>query len=154
MTAISASRSYDSFKGEVHPIDRAVGYSDPSITLLDSIPGCRLPHGSKAIRINDRTKSLSLCVLESKRIGNCSNHGVSSRNKSLELVFDPAKAADFGDDAIILIHWEPMGSPMVLAIPLGILRRGVHSMAGGCYVITSDSRFPFSYPVPLHDRVE
>lgn len=27
-------------------------------------------------------------------------------------------------------------------------------MFGGCYIKTCDSRFPFDYPVPLHDRTE
>lgn len=27
-------------------------------------------------------------------------------------------------------------------------------MFGGCYIATCDSRFPFDYPVPLHDRLE
>ena len=27
-------------------------------------------------------------------------------------------------------------------------------MAGGTYVFSSDSRFPFPYPLPLHDRQE
>lgn len=27
-------------------------------------------------------------------------------------------------------------------------------MFGGTYIMTSDSRFPFNYPIPLHDRKE
>jgi len=153
MTTNTAT-SYESLKGKILPIDRMAGFSEISISFVDEIPGCKPLGRAKAIRINGNTRNLSLCVFESKRIGNCSNSGASSRHKSLTLVFDPANASEYDDDAIVLIHWEPVGSPMVKAIPLGILRRGQHSMAGGCYVDTSDSRFPFQYPVPLHDRVE
>lgn len=29
-----------------------------------------------------------------------------------------------------------------------------HTMFGGNFIYSSDSRFPFDYPIPIHDRVE
>lgn len=31
---------------------------------------------------------------------------------------------------------------------------GKHTMAGGTFIYSHDSRFPADYPIPLHDRVE
>lgn len=32
--------------------------------------------------------------------------------------------------------------------------RDKHTMMGGCFVYSCDSRFPLNRPLPLHDRVE
>lgn len=42
----------------------------------------------------------------------------------------------------------------VKAVPSKILKDGKHSMFGGNFIYTSDSRFPSDYPIPIHDRVE
>jgi len=42
----------------------------------------------------------------------------------------------------------------VKAVPSKILRAGKHSMFGGNFIYTSDSRFPSDYPIPIHDRIE
>jgi len=40
------------------------------------------------------------------------------------------------------------------AVPSKILKDGKHSMFGGNFIYTSDSRFPSDYPIAIHDRVE
>lgn len=104
-------------------------------------------------------KGLLVSILEDKRIGNCSNNGISSRCSQVVLVgegipeiFEPSEDAP----AVKLvkrilfctkeyIHCEPVEST----------RRGnVGYMAGGTFVYSSDSRFPSDYPIPLHDRQE
>jgi len=42
----------------------------------------------------------------------------------------------------------------VKAVPSKILKAGKHSMFGGNFIYTSDSRFPSDYPIPIHDRIE
>lgn len=46
----------------------------------------------------------------------------------------------------------------LIAIPVGDprLHDGTHRgpMFGGCYITSSDSRFPGEYPIPVHDRFE
>lgn len=124
------------------------------IELVDEVIGCKLPHGCQAIQTKDPKPDLSCSIFEPKDIGNCSNHGTSYRNKSVKVVTDLSRVEEYDGDALVLLAWAPTGGPIVKAVPLHILRAGEHSMAGGCYVSTCDSRFPFFYPVPIHDRQE
>ena len=50
-----------------------------------------------------------------------------------------------------LFHHE---APYLTAYPVLDGKIDTNRMAGGCYIKTSDSRFPAIYPVPLHDRIE
>lgn len=124
------------------------------IELVDTVIGCYLPYGCKAIRVPGHTSHLVCGVYEPKDIGNCSNHGATSRNKNLKVILDPSKVEEYLGDALLLLAWSVSGTPLVKAVPLHILRSGDYSMMGGCYVSTCDSRFPFFYPVPVHDRQE
>jgi len=124
------------------------------IEFLDEVTGCELPNGCKAIKVLDPTLHLGCSIYEPKDIGNCSNRGTSYRNNSVKVVLDPSRVEEYDGDALILLAWSPTGGPLVKAVPLHILRSGGHSMMGGCYVSTCDSRFPFFYPVPIHDRQE
>lgn len=100
-----------------------------------------------------------LCgILQNKNIGNCSNGGISSKYDSVVLIdadvdapFEPSE-----DSPAVKITRRLIGGlEYIYAEPVERCPAGhVGYMAGGCYIITSDRRFPFDYPIPLHDRTE
>jgi hypothetical protein len=126
----------------------------PEIELLDKVPGIQLPQSHWAIKVSSPSIFLVCSIFEPKDIGNCSNYGTTYRRNTLLVVLDPGEVERFLGHEVVLLAWAPSNSLLVKAVPLHILRSGGHSMHGGCYVSTSDSRFPFHYPVPVHDREE
>lgn len=106
----------------------------------------------------EKTLGLLVGIYESKEIGNCSNGGISSRCKSAILVGEGI-AKVFGPSpecpAVKLVHRTICGKPYVHAEPVESKNgNNVGYMAGGTFIYTCDSRFPSSYPIPLHDRQE
>jgi hypothetical protein len=62
-----------------------------------------------------------------------------------------------GTNYVKIIKRAPTGKEIFTAYPCdaeGNIDKKTWYMFGGCYLMTSDSRFPFQYPVPLHDRTE
>ncbi|HDY87868.1 MAG TPA: hypothetical protein ENH82_07105 [bacterium] len=112
-------------------------------------------------------KGLNCCIFESKSIGNCSNNGISARCKEVTLLgvkrlngdFEPMPAIFEPDKdhlPVVIEERIPCGKLYYSAYPCdreGNQENG-YFMFGGCYIKTSDSRFPFDYPIPLHDRTE
>ena len=100
-------------------------------------------------------RALRCSILESKLLGNCSNHGISERYDSILLLCDNGNVEANGDEENLCkvvkrnlfgetyYHVEPVMKP-----------NGVGWMSGGSFVYSCDSRFPFSYPLSLHDRTE
>ena len=112
-------------------------------------------------------KGLHCGIFESKSIGNCSNSGISSRCKEVTLLgvkrldgtFEPAvEIVDLSDamPPVIIEERNPCGKLYYSAYPCDENGKKLDGwyMAGGCFIKTSDSRFPFDYPIPLHDRQE
>ncbi len=110
---------------------------------------------------------LHCCILESKAIGNCSNDGISNRCKEVTLLgvkrlngtFEPIcdvfkSSSEF--PPVVILERKPCGKLYYSAYPSSpdgdIMPSGW--MMGGSYIKTCDSRFPFDYPIPLHDRLE
>jgi hypothetical protein len=99
-------------------------------------------------------KALLSFVLRST-LGDCTANGLTSREDKIFLTSEddtitgPFETKE-GHDYLVL---KKRGDYMY-AVPKSILDEGVHSMMGGNFVWTSDSRFPNSYPIPVHDRVE
>jgi len=58
------------------------------------------------------------------------------------------------DDELVLIERVLWGEQKNYAVPAAIAKSGRHSMAGGNWIYTSDSRFPSDAPISVHDRVE
>ena len=111
-------------------------------------------------------KGLHCSIFESKKHGNCSANGISSRVNAVTLCPDPVLTAfqDWGipklfeaDDsapAVVLRHRRLTADrEHVYAVPVELADRGC-AMFGGTFIYTSDSRFPLRHPIPLHDRVE
>ena len=95
-------------------------------------------------------KGLLCNILQSKNSPNCSNHGISARY-----------------DKVILVDAQGPFEPNenTPAVRLGNNNRAyplneegnentVGPMFGGCFIWSSDSRFPSNQPIPLHDRWE
>ena len=101
-------------------------------------------------------KGLHCSILEPKDIGNCSNYGISYNHETVTLmnmttgkVFEP----DEKSPPVWIIE-HPTVKGYYYAIPEDPSTTKKWWMFGGCYIKTSDSRFPFKYPVALHDRTE
>lgn len=102
-----------------------------------------------------KTKGLSVNVYRWS-LGDCTNHGMSEKQDDLILV-DIPNCPFHGDETNSVrlvkrilfgreyIHAEPVSMP-----PVGM----VGPMMGGNFIYSCDSRFPFDYPIPLHDRYE
>lgn len=104
-------------------------------------------------------KGLLCAIYESKGFGNCSNYGISARCKQVVLVPNELfpnipQIFEAADDApAVEFHKiEFMDKTFYHVKPVELGNR--HSMFGGSFIYTSDSRFPFDHPVKLHDRVE
>lgn len=100
---------------------------------------------------------LPVYVLRHADGSDCTMNGASSKHNSFTLTsvdgvpvegpFEPSKESP----EIRIVEGAVRGR--FHAVPVSI-PANVWSMAGGNYITTSDSRFPFNYPVPIHDRVE
>ena len=109
----------------------------------------------------NKMKGLSASIYQSKEIGNCSNKGISSKCKSVILVGDGIPEIFEADDhspAVRLVKRSGIGrngSTYTHAEPVkGKDPKAIGWMDGGCFISSSDSRFPSDYPIPLHDRQE
>lgn len=133
-------------------------YDDRYQFISELNTGCQYEHELKEyIELNGSfrvVKGLSVGILESKHIGNCSNKGISTMHKRLILELDDCQVfeAQFLTEVITLETKAVLGKEYKYCKPA--YRRKSSHMAGGTFVYTSDSRFPADYPLSLHDRVE
>ena len=88
-------------------------------------------------------------------LGDCTNNGLTSKEDSIILHHGPDIKTDMiPDDELILVERTLFGEEANFAVPAGIFKSGRHSMFGGNFIHTSDSRFPANAPIKVHDRVE
>ena len=88
-------------------------------------------------------------------LGDSTNNGLTSREDSIILHYGPDMQVDMiPDDELILVERTIFGKQSNYAVPASIFKSGVHSMFGGNFIHTSDSRFPSDAPISVHDRVE
>jgi len=94
-------------------------------------------------------------------LGDCSNNGLTSKVNNVDLYSEVTESdyealESLDDDVLVLVkRGSFMGRQLGdIAVPFSILKSGRHSMAGGNFVYTSDSRFPGDAPISVHDRVE
>lgn len=106
-------------------------------------------------------KALPISIYEDKRIGNCSNNGISSRYNEVLLIheegFIQIDENNPPENLVKLVTRHLFGRDYMHLEPCDPLKKGhVGYMAGGCYCGSSDSRFTkiSDYPLPLHDRQE
>ena len=98
-------------------------------------------------------RGLIASIYEDKRFGNCSNDGISKRFKEVLIVGKdiPEIFTDSPDCPVVIIVKSP---GYVKAVPVESRPNMSGFMFGGCFIYSSDSRFPSPYPIPLHDRQE
>lgn len=106
-------------------------------------------------------KGLLVNILESKSIGNCSNNGISSKTNNVILIDCECKvfSTDEKTPAVTIFkrtkYLQDYFQEYLTAYPVDENGNAIKSgMFGGCFIYSSDSRFPAKYPVPLHDRFE
>lgn len=94
-------------------------------------------------------------------ITDCSNGGISSRVNEVILIGDGIRGPFEPDSESPAVEIRSirvgLGFEHFYAVPIADeLRHEGHvgPMFGGCFIYTSDSRFPFDHPIPLHDRWE
>lgn len=102
-----------------------------------------------------KAKALRVSIYEDKRIGNCSNNGISARyDEILLLCADGSTDVDLDNPPENLCqyaHRTLAGKEADYIRPYAE-PKGVGWMYGGALIYTSDARFPGSHPVCLHDR--
>lgn len=100
--------------------------------------------------MNDKKRSGLICeIFKSKKIGECSNGGISAHYDQVLVILPEGGPFEERDDMPTVILEEKHGRPR--AVQLGETR---WMMFGGCFIYTSDSRFPYHMPVKLFDRHE
>jgi len=111
-------------------------------------------------------KGFIASIFEDKRIGNCSNDGISKWFDEVTIVstikevqiFDIDAKSELTRPCIVIKKKVVGGEEYIYAEPLDDpSSSNVGWMMGGSYVHTCDSRFArhFSkYPIPLHDQQE
>lgn len=90
-------------------------------------------------------------------LGDCTNNGLTNKYDHLYLYhgqLDDEVINELPEDSLILIERVLWGKQANYAVPVEIYKSGRHSMAGGNFVYTSDSRFPEEAPISVHDRIE
>jgi hypothetical protein len=96
------------------------------------------------------------CSIYQNPSGNFSAAGISSRVCQITLVGEGIDGVFEPSDDAPAVHLcrrqltEDREHVFAKPVELG----SSHSMMGGCFIWTSDGRFPANYPIPLHDRVE
>ena len=90
-------------------------------------------------------------------LGDCTANGLTSRVNMVDLYYGEVNTEvldELEEDVLVLIKRNLWGRNADYAVPYSIIKEGVHSMFGGNFIYTSDSRFPDDRPIPVHDRVE
>lgn len=108
-------------------------------------------------------KGLLCSIFEDKRIGNCSNGGISETHKEVLVVMEEKEAQVFDEKperpTVKIVKRKLFGGEEYIhAEPIEGTKKGhIGFMAGGTFIYSCDSRFSnlvSPYPVPLHDRQE
>lgn len=91
-------------------------------------------------------------------LGDSTANGLTSKVNQVDLHYgdtvDLADLDNIPDDELVLVERQLFGKEAWYAVPAGIYKSKKHSMFGGNFIHTSDSRFPGRAPIPVHDRVE
>lgn len=91
------------------------------------------------------------CYIYREANGDCSNGGLSGRVDRVTLVGSGMPEISAPTDAAPAVVLSVTGDA-VHARPAG--QDDTWWMFGGCFIYSSDGRFPFHHPIRLHDRCE
>jgi hypothetical protein len=99
-----------------------------------------------------------LCFIYKHENNDSSNGGISSKTECVVLCKDNTTEIFEVDDnrpGVKIVKQHLFGKDYYHAEPIVPVPEGhIGYMFGGTFIYTSDSRFPFNYPLPLHDRSE
>lgn len=102
-------------------------------------------------------KALPISVYEDKKIGNCSNNGITSRYDELLLICDEGfidiDIENPPENLVKIVTRNLFGKEYKHIEPY-VRPSGIGWMYGGAIANTSDSRFSSQYPLKVHDRQE
>lgn len=107
-----------------------------------------------------KVRCISASVYVDKTRSDCTNNGISRR--FAEILIEHPRGNEEVDldnppeNFCVLRTLEFNGKPYYRLIPYYLDKNGKHSMFGGNFAYSSDSRFRelSEYPLPIHDRVE
>ena len=103
---------------------------------------------------------LYINVLRNNSWGDCSNNGISARYNRLLMITEDEMLNYSGETKNVVVRIDRIlfGKVMPVLVPLEIYSyyktNKLPVMMGGNFGYTSDSRFNWDYPLPIHDRVE
>lgn len=95
------------------------------------------------------TKSGIICDIFKPKYGDSSNGGISHKHTEVLLVLPEGGPFKESDDMPMVELRENYGIPRAVAINCT-----KWAMFGGCFIYSSDSRFPNDQPIKLFDRFE
>jgi len=98
-------------------------------------------------------KNIATFVLRNN-LGDATNSGLTSREDRITLHYGEINKDEVNDNDLVLIERVLWGEQCNYAVPGSIYKSDKHSMFGGNFIYTSDSRFPSDAPIKVHDRVE
>ena len=105
------------------------------------------------------TKDKTICILKDN-LGDCSNNGLSARYDRLQMISESEMLDFVGNTENVVVRIDRLlfGKIMPVLVPFELYRdyktHRLPVMFGGNFAYTSDSRFNWDYPLPIHDRVE
>lgn len=99
-------------------------------------------------------KALSVEVMKYKG-KSCANGGISDKFNDVLLICDEGNIEVNGDEPNLmeLVKRNLWGEEHWFVRPVTKCN-GVGWMSSGSFVWSCDSRFPYAYPLPMHDRTE
>lgn len=105
-----------------------------------------------------KIKAIGANVFKTERYSDCSNSGISSRYDEILIECEDGYITldtdDLPENFCEIKTREVFGKQYTRLVPHYLVNSGKWSMMGGNFAYSSDSRFPFDYPLPIHDRVE
>ena len=103
-------------------------------------------------------RAISANIFEDKRIGNCSNNGISARFDHVLIICDDGwidvDLDNPPENLCVFVERKLFGGDEANYIRPYADPKGAGWMSGGSLIYSSDSRFPGGKPLCFHDRQE
>lgn len=102
-------------------------------------------------------KALTIYVFENKKLGNCSNEGITSRFDELLLICENGDIdidVDNPPENLVKIVTKNLLGKEYKHIEPYVKPKGMGWMYGGALANTTDDRFNSQYPLKVYDRQE
>ena len=97
-------------------------------------------------------KGMICYILRAKDTIDCSLNGISNRFNEVLLIGDNVPKIFNANGKRPLVKLENHYKNLLRAVPCADDPIFYNYAMGGCFIWSTDSRFPSNYPIPLHDR--